>query len=262
MQMMKSVCFAPMRHQVGRHNFHHECCICPANEKYFGDCSGTCIDVPLGVNQWGSNQTAIGMERGWFRTSNASLDIRECSNKEQCNGGSDPQKGCSLGATVCTDGFLVSSVGTTSITCVPCNTSGGDASFAQSDWMDREPPFSAHFDLYLLHPFDRARWCWKRRASGRLAFLFANYEPDCWSFEVFESLRRLILTGGQVFLEAVHKMLSTIVLLMPRSASRWTSLTRTGTTSCCSTTRWWACSAVVMACRRCLASCKYSLAED
>jgi len=149
---MKSVCFAPMRHQVGRHNFHHECCMCPANTKYFGNCSGTCIDVPLGVNQWGSNQTAIGMERGWFRTSNASLDIRECSNKEQCNGGSDPQKGCSLGATVCTDGFLVSSVGTTSITCVPCNTSGGDASFAQSHiligWIANHP-----FQLILTFTF-------------------------------------------------------------------------------------------------------------
>jgi len=116
-----------------------EDCICPS-KKYFDDSSGTCIDVPLGVNQ-----TAIAMDRftlvlesGWFRTSNASLDIRECSNKEQCNGGSDPQNSCSLGATgpycqVCTDGF--SSVGTESISCVPCNASGGDASSAQSHIM-------------------------------------------------------------------------------------------------------------------------------
>jgi len=40
----------------------------------------------------------------------------------------------------------------------------------------------------------------EKKSIGRLAFLFANYEPNCWSFEVFESLRRLILTGGQVFL--------------------------------------------------------------
>ncbi|GMI38151.1 hypothetical protein TeGR_g7086, partial [Tetraparma gracilis] len=35
---------------------------------------------------------------------------------------------------------------------------------------------------------------------GRMKFLYAAYEPKCWWFEVFETLRRLLLTGGQVIL--------------------------------------------------------------
>ncbi|GMI31435.1 hypothetical protein TeGR_g2949 [Tetraparma gracilis] len=35
---------------------------------------------------------------------------------------------------------------------------------------------------------------------GRMKFLYAAYEPSCWWFEVFETLRRLLLTGGQVIL--------------------------------------------------------------
>ena len=34
----------------------------------------------------------------------------------------------------------------------------------------------------------------------QLAFLYDSYEPRCWAFEVFETFRRLILTGGMVFL--------------------------------------------------------------
>ena len=33
-----------------------------------------------------------------------------------------------------------------------------------------------------------------------LSFLFAAYEPQCWWFEVVETLRRLLLTGGLLFL--------------------------------------------------------------
>ena len=36
---------------------------------------------------------------------------------------------------------------------------------------------------------------------ARMKFLFEAYEPRCWWFEVFETLRRLILTGGQIFLK-------------------------------------------------------------
>ena len=34
----------------------------------------------------------------------------------------------------------------------------------------------------------------------RLAFLYDSYEPRCWAFEVFETFRRIMLTGGLVFL--------------------------------------------------------------
>jgi len=40
----------------------------------------------------------------------------------------------------------------------------------------------------------------EKKSIKRLSFLYESYEPNCWWFEVFESLRRLILTGGQVFL--------------------------------------------------------------
>ena len=33
-----------------------------------------------------------------------------------------------------------------------------------------------------------------------MQFLYAAYEPSCWWFEVFETARRLILTGGQSML--------------------------------------------------------------
>ncbi|GMI58414.1 hypothetical protein TeGR_g1540 [Tetraparma gracilis] len=35
---------------------------------------------------------------------------------------------------------------------------------------------------------------------ARMKFLYQAYEPQCWWFEVFETLRRLLLTGGQVIL--------------------------------------------------------------
>jgi len=35
---------------------------------------------------------------------------------------------------------------------------------------------------------------------GRMKFLYAAYEPNVWWFEVFETCRRLLLTGGQVLL--------------------------------------------------------------
>jgi hypothetical protein len=35
---------------------------------------------------------------------------------------------------------------------------------------------------------------------SRMKFLYAAYEPQCWWFEVFETSRRLLLTGGQVLL--------------------------------------------------------------
>jgi hypothetical protein len=35
---------------------------------------------------------------------------------------------------------------------------------------------------------------------SRMKFLYAAYEPQCWWFEVFETYRRLLLTGGQVLL--------------------------------------------------------------
>ncbi|GMI40527.1 hypothetical protein TeGR_g4099, partial [Tetraparma gracilis] len=35
---------------------------------------------------------------------------------------------------------------------------------------------------------------------GRMKFLYQAYEPKCWWFEVFETLRRLLLTGGQIIL--------------------------------------------------------------
>lgn len=31
----------------------------------------------------------------------------------------------------------------------------------------------------------------------RLSFLYSDYEPRCWAFEVFETFRRIMLTGGQ-----------------------------------------------------------------
>ena len=34
----------------------------------------------------------------------------------------------------------------------------------------------------------------------RLSFLYEAYEPRCWAFEVFETLRRIMLTGGLVLL--------------------------------------------------------------
>jgi hypothetical protein len=36
---------------------------------------------------------------------------------------------------------------------------------------------------------------------GRMKFLYAAYEPSCWWFEIFETCRRLLLTGGQVLLQ-------------------------------------------------------------
>jgi len=36
---------------------------------------------------------------------------------------------------------------------------------------------------------------------GRAKFLYDPYEPSCWWFEVFETYRRLLLTGGQVMLK-------------------------------------------------------------
>ena len=35
---------------------------------------------------------------------------------------------------------------------------------------------------------------------SRIKFLYQAYEPNCWWFEVFETFRRLLLTGGQVFM--------------------------------------------------------------
>ncbi|GMH48343.1 hypothetical protein TrRE_jg8423 [Triparma retinervis] len=40
----------------------------------------------------------------------------------------------------------------------------------------------------------------KHTRLSRLKFLYEAYEPQCWWFEVFETLRRLLLTGGQVLL--------------------------------------------------------------
>ena len=34
----------------------------------------------------------------------------------------------------------------------------------------------------------------------RLAFLYKSCEPACYAFEVFETVRKLILTGGLVFM--------------------------------------------------------------
>jgi hypothetical protein len=36
---------------------------------------------------------------------------------------------------------------------------------------------------------------------SRMKFLYAAYEPKCWWFEIFETCRRLLLTGGQVLLQ-------------------------------------------------------------
>ena len=40
----------------------------------------------------------------------------------------------------------------------------------------------------------------KNRKMKRLRFLYVNYEPSCWWFEIFETLRRLTLTAGISFL--------------------------------------------------------------
>ena len=40
----------------------------------------------------------------------------------------------------------------------------------------------------------------ERTELSRVKFLYAAYEPSCWWFEVFETGRRLLLTGGQVIL--------------------------------------------------------------
>ena len=40
----------------------------------------------------------------------------------------------------------------------------------------------------------------KHSKLGRMKFLYAAYEPNVWWFEVFETCRRLLLTGGQVLL--------------------------------------------------------------
>ncbi|GMI50399.1 hypothetical protein ScalyP_jg12093, partial [Parmales sp. scaly parma] len=58
---------------------------------------------------------SLVLQGGWFRTSNSSLDIRQCPLEEQCLGGDEPQKSCLEGSTgpycqVCDDGF--SGIGT------------------------------------------------------------------------------------------------------------------------------------------------------
>ena len=40
----------------------------------------------------------------------------------------------------------------------------------------------------------------KNRKIKRLNFLYGNYEPSCWWFDIFEMCRRLLLTAGVSFL--------------------------------------------------------------
>ena len=104
-------------------------CICPA-KKFKDSESGHCVDIPPGVNETvlAMDLFSLVLQGGWFRTSSSSLDIRQCPLEEQCLGGDEPQKSCLEGSTgpycqVCDDGF--SGIGTTSITCVKCEESGG-----------------------------------------------------------------------------------------------------------------------------------------
>jgi len=57
---------------------------------------------------------------------------------------------------------------------------------------DEEALFCAIYHRTLLEE--------KNPDLKRLSFLYSDYEPRCWAFEVFETFRRIMLTGGQVWL--------------------------------------------------------------
>ncbi|GMH95180.1 hypothetical protein TL16_g13095 [Triparma laevis f. inornata] len=54
----------------------------------------------------------------------------------------------------------------------------------------------------------------------RLAFLYRNYEPMSYNFEVFETLRKLILTGGLIFLKPGTGAQIVMAMLMCLAAMR------------------------------------------
>ena len=54
----------------------------------------------------------------------------------------------------------------------------------------------------------------------RLEFLYKNYQPQTYDFEVFETLRKLILTGGLVFLKPGTRAQICMAMLMCLAAMR------------------------------------------
>ena len=79
------------------------------------------------------------------------------------------------------------------------------------------------------------------RSIKRLRFLYMNYEPNCWWFEIFETARRLVLTAGVSFLNpgTASQIIFSIILglfSMRIYSSYKVSETSSDVTSCCRTT--------------------------
>ncbi|GMI38133.1 hypothetical protein TeGR_g10821 [Tetraparma gracilis] len=53
-----------------------------------------------------------------------------------------------------------------------------------------------------------------------LAFLYSYYEPRCWWYEVFETLRRLLLTGGLLFVSPGSAAQIAVSLMMSIASTR------------------------------------------
>ncbi|GMI22709.1 hypothetical protein TeGR_g13157 [Tetraparma gracilis] len=53
-----------------------------------------------------------------------------------------------------------------------------------------------------------------------LAFLYSSYEPRCWWYEVFETLRRLLLTGGLLFVSPGSAAQIAVSLMMSIASTR------------------------------------------
>ena len=58
-----------------------------------------CASPPLGAvaHSRGITVETLAVEKGYFRTSNRSHDVRECYHKNSCSGGSDADTYCSSG---------------------------------------------------------------------------------------------------------------------------------------------------------------------